>query len=322
MNTNGVSVIIPTRNRAQLVREAVESVLQQTHPAVEVIVVDDASTDGTEQTLAAAFPEALRDGRLAYGRQTTQQGRSCARNHGISRARGRYLAFLDDDDLFLPDHLTQVVGALTKSDAVGTGVLLTDWQKRPLARYRIFFRGRLPPRELALLGFGLTNSNAAIRREVLDRVGGFRAGMEQGEDIDFWMRVAMSGSVRLVRKTTVLRRVHQQHYTADQEEAHQIRFGDGLKDMLLANSRELGFEPSPRLLAYLHLFLARNGVRRGERDYARERLRLAVRHWPWLPILEPGVWNVMGRATLLRHPPLQHLARKTQQLCRRLASAS
>jgi len=87
-----VSVIIPTYNRRELVQRALRSVLAQTRRVDEVIVVDDGSTDGTGEALAAAFGD-----RIVYLRQSNA-GVSAARNRGLALARGRYLALLDSDD--------------------------------------------------------------------------------------------------------------------------------------------------------------------------------------------------------------------------------
>ncbi len=97
-----VSVVIPTYNRAQMVSEAVRSVLEQTFGDLEVIVVDDGSTDGTREALK---PHA---DKIRYLRQENS-GVSAARNRGIAEARGSLIAFLDSDDLWLPAKLKNQV---------------------------------------------------------------------------------------------------------------------------------------------------------------------------------------------------------------------
>ena len=107
-----VSVVIPTYNRADLVVQAVESVLDQTYRNFELIVVDDGSPDATEARLAP-----YRD-RLVYSRQPNR-GVNAARNFGISMARGRYIALLDDDDLWLPSKLDEQVRVLDRHPDAG-----------------------------------------------------------------------------------------------------------------------------------------------------------------------------------------------------------
>jgi glycosyltransferase involved in cell wall biosynthesis len=103
-----VSVIIPTYNRANYICEAIDSILAQTYADYEIIVVDDGSTDGTRQ----ALQRWIDDGTICYYYQENR-GESAARNHGIRKARGQYIAFLDSDDLFLPTKFEKQVACLS-----------------------------------------------------------------------------------------------------------------------------------------------------------------------------------------------------------------
>ena len=107
------TVVIPTWERAALVQEAVESALAQTVPEIEVVVVDDGSTDGTAEALAARYGG---DPRVRVLRQANG-GTASARNAGIRAARGRHVALLDSDDLFLPHHVATLVAALEANPA-------------------------------------------------------------------------------------------------------------------------------------------------------------------------------------------------------------
>ena len=114
-NPARVSIVIPTHNRAGLLRLAVDSALAQTYPQVEVIVVDDGSTDGTA-AMVAQYGE-----RVTYLRQANRDV-AAARNTGIRAASGDYLAFLDDDDLILPDKIerqAQVLAARPEARRFG-----------------------------------------------------------------------------------------------------------------------------------------------------------------------------------------------------------
>jgi glycosyltransferase involved in cell wall biosynthesis len=97
-----VSVIVPTYNRADAVLRAIDSILRQSYPRVEAVVVDDGSSDNTADALADAC---RKDARVRHIRHSTNSGCAAARNTGISAAKGEYIAFLDDDDEFLPDNI-------------------------------------------------------------------------------------------------------------------------------------------------------------------------------------------------------------------------
>ena len=105
-----VSVIIPTHNRSGLLSLTLRSVLWQRDVDVEVVVIDDGSTDDT-----AAMVGGVQDPRVRLLRHEVAQGVSAARNHGIAEARGRWVAFLDDDDLWAPDKLALQLEALKES---------------------------------------------------------------------------------------------------------------------------------------------------------------------------------------------------------------
>lgn len=108
-----VSAIVPTHNRAQLVVRAIRSIMAQTYENIEIIVVDDASTDDTRSAV-----EQLGGARVTYLRHDKNRGGSAARNTGIRHAQGAYIAFLDDDDEWEPTKTTEQLAALQGRDAV------------------------------------------------------------------------------------------------------------------------------------------------------------------------------------------------------------
>ncbi len=114
-----VSVIVPTYNRADLVRRAVDSILLQTHRNVEVLVIDDGSTDQTLEVLKEAQ---ARDSRVQPLRNNSPKGCAGARNTGLQQARGEYIAFLDDDDEFLPEKIQTQVEFLQRHPQAGVVV--------------------------------------------------------------------------------------------------------------------------------------------------------------------------------------------------------
>jgi glycosyltransferase involved in cell wall biosynthesis len=192
-----VSVIIPTYNRAKEVRASIESVLSQTYPALEVVVVDDGSTDGT----AASLGE--------YGDRITlvtqeNQGPSAARNHGIEVSRGEIIAFLDSDDLWLPTKLERQValmiacGPKVPCCLVNTTMNFSDGSVRTsfdVARLRTRYDEGvwLNPADVLAHRFVLFTQAAAVWREAWDRVGGFRPELRLMEDLEVGFRLARLG---------------------------------------------------------------------------------------------------------------------------------
>ena len=195
-----VSVIIPTYNRAALLREAVASVLAQSYAALELIVVDDGSTDET-----AAALRSLRGLRLVRQDHTGMPGQ--ARNAGARVARGAYLAFLDSDDLWLPHKLAvQVAAAQAAGDAIN------HTRERWLRGERVISqRGQRHRRSGDLFADSLRKciigpSTVLLRREVFERAGGFRDDLEIAEDYELWLRLTARHPVAYVERESVIKR--------------------------------------------------------------------------------------------------------------------
>jgi glycosyltransferase involved in cell wall biosynthesis len=201
------SVVIAAHNAARTLPSTVRSVLAQTRPDFEILVVDDGSTDGTGEVLRG-----VSDRRISYFRQANL-GPAAARNAGIERATGEYVCLLDSDDLWLPNYL-DAMGAAFESDA-GAGLAYTDaWRLNDSTR-RVLRRTTMqryeppkrPPRDreallLALLERNFVFTSATIRRRVLDDVGGFKT-FTRSEDYELWLRIAASGA-RFVSSGKVL----------------------------------------------------------------------------------------------------------------------
>lgn len=194
-----VSAIIPTYNRLEEVRIAIGTVLAQTYPAerIEIVVVDDGSTDGTAERLAREHGERVRVLRKANG------GVSSARNHGLAAARGELLALLDSDDEWLPTHLEAQVGLLQRDPELGmvlTDVVRMDSERRD---YEVFRRRDAIPEDGHVLRWVLRNpalvpASATFRRAVYQEVGGFDESLRTAEDLDFHLRVALRWKIAVV----------------------------------------------------------------------------------------------------------------------------
>lgn len=180
-----VSVIIPTYNRMPFLREAVDSVLQQTYRDFELIIVDDGSSDQTAGYLAT-LGDAVRVVRQE------NRGPSAARNRGIACANGEYLSFLDSDDLWVKEKLAQQVAFMKERDAV---VSYTDeiWIRKgvrvnPKVKHRKY-SGWIFERCLPLCV--VSPSSVLMRRAFFDEVGLFDETLPACEDYDLWLRASL-----------------------------------------------------------------------------------------------------------------------------------
>jgi glycosyltransferase involved in cell wall biosynthesis len=184
-----VSVIIPTYNQAQFIPATVEGALAQTYPDVEIIVVDDGSTDDTQAVLSA-----YRD--TVHYIYQQNKGLAGARNTGFLASCGDYLLFLDSDDLMHPDKLAVHVSLLEAEPSFG--LVYSAWQQinadgtEVLGEVRPNRQGQLL-KELLLRRFFFFASTAVLRRECLLRVGSFDESLRWSEDADMWFRLARAG---------------------------------------------------------------------------------------------------------------------------------
>jgi glycosyltransferase involved in cell wall biosynthesis len=209
-----VSVVIPTRNRAHLLQRTLESVLKQSTQDLEVIVVDDGSTDNTRAVVAAANPHIL------VLRHPEPAGVSVARNRGIAAARGTWIAFCDDDDLWAPNKLQE---QLTAADQAGAnwayaGDVNVDDQLRVVS-------GGPPPDPAAVIALlprcnplASGGSNVVVRSSILADVGGFDPTLRRTEDWDLWIRIARKGPPAYVRQPLVAYRFHSGNVVWDPHE--------------------------------------------------------------------------------------------------------
>jgi glycosyltransferase involved in cell wall biosynthesis len=197
-----VCVIIPTYNRAAMVSEAVASVLAQTWPDFELLVVDDGSTDDTAAALA---PYASR---LRLLRRERRGGVSAARNAGIKASCGEWLAFLDSDDLWLPEKLARQLAFLSGNPGLLICQTEETWVRRgvrvnqPRTHRKIGGRIFLPSLERCLV----SPSAVILHRRLLERHGGFDEDLPAAEDYDLWLRLAWRYDIGLLPEPLIVKR--------------------------------------------------------------------------------------------------------------------
>lgn len=187
------SVVIPLYNKAKHIDATLAAVCAQSYPAFEAVVVDDGSTDGGREIVAA-----LDDPRIRLMVQENA-GVSAARNRGVAESTGEYIAFLDADDEWLPWHLQELDELIR--DFPGCGIYSVGHEivqdgnvYRPSTGVAPGFRGRVADVAGAFAnGLALINSSTAcVARDAFVRSGGFPVGVRRGEDVYLWLKIALA----------------------------------------------------------------------------------------------------------------------------------
>jgi glycosyltransferase involved in cell wall biosynthesis len=193
-----VSVIIPVYNGARYLRAALDSVFAQTYRPFEVIVVDDGSSDDSG-VIAQSFAE------VRYIRQTNQ-GVAAARNHGIDVARGEYLAFLDQDDLWTPEKLKVQIGCLLNDPDLDYTLTQQQFFLEPGAQLPPWFRKEL----LSSVHTGWVLGTMVVRRTAFEKIGNFATQYSAANDSDWFFRAKAAGlSMAVVPELLLLKRIHE-----------------------------------------------------------------------------------------------------------------
>lgn len=241
-----VSVVIPNYNYAGYLGGAIGTALGQTYPDVEVVVVDDGSSDGSKEVL-----DAYGDRVKAIFQQN--RGVAAARNNGVRASRGEFVAFLDADDLWLPDKIERQVERFTENRNLGlvhVGVTEIDQAGNSLGERLDGGEGREVWKNLLLfspngiLGGG---SGAMIPREVFDELGGFDERLSTSADWDLYFRIAIRYAVGFVAEPLLKYRVHSSNMHSnidvmdrDMTLAYENAFGQTTAEMREIRSRAFG----------------------------------------------------------------------------------
>lgn len=273
-----VSVVMPTYNRRAYIRESLDSVLNQNFRDFEVIVVDDGSTDGTEEELRPY------QDRILYLYQENRGGAG-AHNTGIRHARGRYVAFMDSDDLATPHQLQCMTDFLERYPqyvmAVGNGAylegeyhnrrtIIPSWKAKKLEAgvgLKDVFDGRV-----------VRMQGTMIRKGPLEEIGLLDDWFRISWDLDLAFRVLRNHRIGFVNEVVYLYRKHGSHVGGDDE----LRSRENLRALhkLSADYPEgvelIGRRSFSRLCAYRYCRLARALAKKGEMEGARDAMRQAV----------------------------------------------
>lgn len=214
-----ITVIIPTYNRKQYLEQAIKSALSQTAKPAEIIVIDDGSTDGTEELLKNNYQT------IRYFKQNNK-GPAAARNLGLRMARGQLIAFLDDDDIWPPyklekqlnflescQHIDFVFGLYRNSDSKTPEILNPEaykyFQSHPCNADRAF--------EYLIPACIILTSTVLLKKECIKKIGLFNTHLKCAEDFEYWLRFAHMTQIGFIDDILVERRIHQQNIVHDVE---------------------------------------------------------------------------------------------------------
>jgi glycosyltransferase involved in cell wall biosynthesis len=312
-----ISVLVPAHEVAGFVGDALDSLLAQTLPDWEAVVVDDGSRDATAEVAAAR-----RDPRIRVIRQA-QSGVSAARNRAMAEARGEAVLFLDADDWLAPDALDRLAAAL---DAVPAAVGATGPHAVVAEAARPGAEGPLrlkPPRfaglgevleRLCIENLFVNGGHLLLRREALRRAGGFRPGIRYGEDWEYWVRLALQGPFVVAPGEDPVLYVRERAGSAYRRMARdpaafvpamQAIFGNPALADRLGAARVAALRR--RSEAERDWIVGRELIRHGEREAGLRRLRASVRAAPkpkrlamlaaahGLPLLPPALRGPFAR---------------------------
>ena len=258
-----VSVIIPTFNRAEVLHSAISSVLNQTFQDFEIIIVDDASRDNTREVV-----DHFHDARIKYLHHEKNKGEAGARNTGILNADGQYIAFLDDDDEWLPDKLRLQVDLLDNSEPniglIYSGYSKIDrisnktlYQKIPIRRGKVYKYLRLEN----VIG---APSTVLLKRACIEKVGLFDENIAYGLDYDFWIRVSKYFHFEFIEKSLVKYYVHEDQLSNNPEIVLK-----GFKDMINKYGEEIIYKSKLRdkFLQVGALFCYKGDMKKGRESF-------------------------------------------------------
>jgi len=202
-----ISVIIPTYNRSEFLNNAIQSVLAQTYKDFELLVIDDCSTDITPKLVGD-----IDDKRIKYIRNDTNKGVSASRNIGIKNSSGEYIAFLDDDDEWLPQKLEKQMdifslGSPNLGCVYTLGLFISATSGKIVKNNPLPHRGRILS-DLLYKNFIITSS-VLFRRECFKKVGLFDESVGYAEDYDMWIRMSVEYEFDYVDEIMVKHNVHE-----------------------------------------------------------------------------------------------------------------
>ena len=270
-----VSVVVPTFNRAELVKRAAHSVLLQTYPDLEVIIIDDASTDDTQRQVHALQHV---DHRVRYFRHECNRGAQAARNTGIQAAKGRYIAFLDSDNEWLPRKLERQMTLFShRADLPGV-VYCGYWEVAPsgnvLNEYIPRYRGLVYKQ--ALDNWLTDTSTLVVHRDILEKIHGFDENVRAYQEWDLCIRLARECQFDFVPEFLTL---YHQHALPSISKDH-LRDAYGYLGVVDTYREEILRQCGRRTLSEHYLKTGRLFVLADRFDLVRANFLKSIRYYP------------------------------------------
>ncbi|CAM4152977.1 glycosyltransferase family 2 protein [Gillisia hiemivivida] len=203
-----ISVILPVFNREEYIIESVESILKQTYTKIELIIIDDASNDETVKIISQFY-----DSRIQLIKNKINLGVAASTNLGIRKAKGKYIAKMDSDDIALPTRLeTQLTFMEENEDIIVCGSNIEYFgAKKKIIKYKENHKAILVE---MLLRNPFANPTVIIRKEIFDAYL-YDESYKYGEDYEFWTRIGWEGKMYNIQEVLLLYRVHSKQLSSD-----------------------------------------------------------------------------------------------------------
>ena len=211
-----ISICIPTYNRKEYLGQALESALAQRYENFEVVVVDDGSTDGTQEMM-----QSIHDARIRYIRNATNRGRPYTRNKCIEEARGEYILWLDDDDTLADDILEQYLLVLNRYQKIEViyGNLINLHNGKVFFSPKDFYRNnKTLMNNLLTVGCPLPNPATMVKKELYAKFGKYNEEFVRAQDYEFWTRIALHTTVKKYNGISCNYRIHDDNISAGSAE--------------------------------------------------------------------------------------------------------
>jgi glycosyltransferase involved in cell wall biosynthesis len=264
---------MPTFNRAHLISESIQSCLNQTYIDFELIIVDDCSTDATNEVISK-----FKDDRIKFVESKVHIGRSRARNKGLEISKGEFIAFIDSDDLYLPNKLEQdlkILESSSKALAVYSTVTCVDLDTgKTIQNIKATKSGNLYGDCAFFLPLTIALPSVTIAREVYLKVGDFDESLDRFEDTDYFRRVSRVTEWIANPQCLVVIRTHSDNVIGNQNQKTILdmiqTYVSKVKKEILDNSLQGGMNPTGLYVYYAQaLFLQPKGIGNSLKLYSR-----------------------------------------------------